>query len=84
MSETPREGENFAAILEEDVYEAFGIPGELRQAWREIKTGRVVTCSCDWPHGHCETCARVWGYTAVHITPDGSCAMYGHREGDLT
>ena len=43
-----------------------------------------VTCGCEWPHGHCESCARVWGLTAVHMTPDGTCAMYGHREGDLS
>jgi hypothetical protein len=41
---------------------------------------RTITCTCDWPYGHCETCARVWGYTAVHMTADGTCAMYGHRE----
>lgn len=46
------------------------------------KSPRRVTCKCDWPHEHCETCARVLGYTAVHMTADRTCAMYGHREGD--
>jgi hypothetical protein len=29
----------------------------------------------------CETCNRVWGYTAVHMTPDGTCAWLGHSRG---
>ena len=37
-----------------------------------------VTCKCDWPYGHCKTCAQIWGYTAVHMTVDGTCAMLGH------
>ena len=45
---------------------------------------RQVTCKCDWPYGHCMTCAQTWGYTAVHMTVDGTCAMLGHINGSST
>ncbi len=64
---------------------AWSAPGDCAKCGGEGVIPRgIVTCRCEWPYGHCETCARVWGLTAVHISADGTCAMYGHWVGDLT